>query len=86
MRIYRLLTAKREVIENIRAGKKTSIAYYIKAKTPRFLKLGYKVRITSLDTQESILVQITEKHRIKNKVLQDGLSDHLILCFKLEKS
>ena len=86
MRVYGLLTAKREVIQNIKAGKKTSMAYYIKAKTPRFLKLGNKVRITSLDTQESILVQITEKHRIKNKVLQDGLSDHLILCFKLENS
>ena len=86
MRVYRLLTAKREVVQKIRDAKKTSITYSIKAKTPRFIKVGSKVLIGCLeDPSENVLVVVTEKHRIKNKVLQDGLSDHLVLMFKLEK-
>ena len=86
MRVYRLLTAKRETIQQIKDGKKTSITYSIKAKTPRFIKIGSKVLIGCLeDPMENVLVRVNEKHRIKNKLLQDGLSDHLVLMFNLEK-
>ena len=85
MRVYRLLTAKREIIQQIKDGKKTSITYSIKAKTPRFIKIGSKVLIGCLeDPVENVLVTINEKHRIKNKVMQDGLTDHLVLMFTLE--
>ena len=86
MRVYKLLTAKREVIQKIKERKKTSITYSIKAKTPRFIKVGSKVLIGCLeDPLENVLVVVMEKHRIKNKVLQDGLTDHLVLMFNLEK-
>ena len=86
MRVYRLLTAKRETIQQIKDRKKISITYSIKAKTPRFIKIGSKVLIGCLeDPVENVLVTINEKHRIKNKVLQDGLSDHLVLMFTTEE-
>lgn len=85
MRVYRLLTAKRETIQQIKDEKKTSITYSIKAKTPRFIKIGSKVLIGCLeDPMENVLVRVNEKHRIKNKVMQDGLTDHLVLMFNLE--
>lgn len=86
MRIYKLITAKRETVDKIRAGKKTSITFSIKAKTPRRIRLGGKTWIEAQEDQEKVLVQVIEKHRLKNKLLQDGLTDHLILIFKLEEN